>query len=65
MRLDGVRVAAVLVALPVVAALAAYGVVATTSTPTVGALTAAVALLAVAGSGLVYAWRLGPGGLAD
>ena len=64
-RLDPVRVCAILVATPIVAALAAYGLAAYTVSPTAGALTAAGALVAVAGSGLLYAWRLGAGGLSD
>jgi len=53
------------VALLVVAAVAAYGFAVYASQPTAGALAAAVALVAVAGTGLVYAWRLGTGGLSD
>ena len=64
-RIDPVRASAAVVALPVIAALAAYVVVAFNATPTAGAVAAAVAVLAVAGSGLLYAWRLGPGGLSD
>ena len=64
-RLDPVRASTVAVALPVIAAIAAYGVVAFNATPTAGAIAAAAAMLAVGGSGLLYAWRLGPGGLSD
>ncbi|HEV2216009.1 MAG TPA: hypothetical protein VGV88_00415 [Candidatus Dormibacteraeota bacterium] len=63
--MDPVRASAILVAAPLVAALAAYGLAAYTVSPAAGALTAAGALVAVAGSGLLYAWRLGAGGLSD
>ncbi len=45
--------------------LAAYGYAAYTVQPTLGAVVAAVALVGIAGSGLLYAWRLGAGGIAD
>jgi len=64
-RLEPARFFAIVVAAPVVAALAAYVLAASTVSPKVGALTAAVALVAVAGSGLLYAWRPGAGGLSD
>jgi hypothetical protein len=64
-RLDPARVFAIVVAAPVLAALAAYVLAALTASPSAGALTAAAALVAVAGSGLLYAWRLGAGGLSD
>jgi len=38
---------------------------AVSSLPGYGALIAAAALVAVAGSGLLYAWRLAAGGLGD
>ena len=64
-RIDPVRVSVIVVASPVVAALAAYALAASTASPGAAALTAAGALVAVAGSGLLYAWRLGAGGLSD
>jgi len=64
-RFEPARVSAAAVALLLVAALAAYGFAVYASKPTAGALAAAVALVAVAGTGLVYAWRLGTGGLSD
>jgi len=64
-RIDPVRVSVIVVATPVVAALAAYALAASTASPGAGALTATGALVAVAGSGLLYAWRLGAGGLSD
>src|SRR5713101_3236921 len=64
-RFDPARVSALLVAAPVVAVLAAYALAASTaSSPAAGALTAVGALVAVAVSGLLYAWRLGAGGLS-
>jgi len=64
-RLEPARVFAIVVATPVVTALAAYVLAAFTASPRAAALTAAGALVAVAGSGLLYAWRLGAGGLSD
>jgi zinc transporter ZupT len=64
-RIDPARTSAIVLALPMVAALAAYVFVASTSRPTAGPIVAAATLLAVAAGGLVYAWRLGPGGLTD
>ena len=64
-RVDPARLSATLLALLLLAGLGAYAFVASTANPTAGALTAAAALVAVAGSGLLYAWRLGAGGLAD
>jgi hypothetical protein len=58
-------VVVIVLAAPVVAALAAYALAAFTGSPQVGALTAVGALVVVAGSGLLYAWRLGAGGLSD
>ncbi len=46
-------------------ALAAYVFSAVESPPGAGSVAAAVALVAVAGSGLLYAWRLGTGGYGD
>ncbi len=60
-----VRVSALSLGALVALALAAYAFAAVTSSPTAGPLVAALALLAVAGSGLLYAWRLGTGGLGD
>jgi hypothetical protein len=64
-RLDAVRTAAILLALCLALGLAAYAFSAYYVKPTPGALVAAVAALAVAGSGLLYAWRPGTGGLGD
>jgi hypothetical protein len=64
-RYELVRTAATWLALAVLAALAAFAFAAYYSRPTPGAIAAAVALVAVAGSGLVYAWRPGTGGQGD
>jgi hypothetical protein len=64
-RWDPIRVAAGFLGLATVLVLAAYVYAAATVKPTVGAVTAAVALLGIAGSGLLYAWRLGAGGIVD
>ena len=63
--MDPARAAAIVLAVPAVAAIAAYVVAAATATPLAGPIVAAVAVVAVAGTGLEYAWRLGPGGLSD
>jgi hypothetical protein len=45
--------------------LAAYGFGLTAAPVTVGGVVAAVALIGIAGSGLLYAFRLGAGGIVD
>jgi len=45
--------------------LAAYGYAAATVEPTAATVIAAVVLLGIAGSWLLYAWRLGAGGIVD
>jgi hypothetical protein len=65
LRADGPRVSVGAVGLLLVLALAAFVFGAIESNPGPGAFVAAAALVAVAGSGLLYAWRLGPGGLGD
>jgi hypothetical protein len=64
-RRDPIRVAAVFAGLALLLLLAAYGYAAATVQPTPGAVAAAVALVGIAGSGLLYAWRLGAGGIVD
>src|SRR5258706_12462711 len=64
-RWDPVRVAAAGLALMVLLLLAAYGYSLTASQATPGAVVSAVALVGIAGSGLLYAWRPGAGGLVD
>jgi hypothetical protein len=64
-RWDPLRVAAGFLGLATLILLAAYGYAAGTVQPTTGAVVAAVALVGIAGSGLLYAWRLGAGGIVD
>lgn len=64
-RIDPARASALLLALPLIAALVAFVVASITTVPPAGQIVAAVAVVALAGTGLVYAWRLGPGGLSD
>jgi len=45
--------------------LAAYGVGAASSQPTIGGVVVAAAFLAIAITGFLYAWRLGAGGTLD
>lgn len=45
--------------------LGAYAVAAATVQPSPGGLVSALAVLAIAGSGLLYAWRLGTGGIVE
>jgi hypothetical protein len=45
--------------------LAAYVLGVVESRVTLGGVVAALAAVAIAGSGLLYAWRLGAGGLVD
>lgn len=64
-RWDPVRVAATGSGATAAVLLAAYAVAGATVQPTPGGIVAALALLAIAGSGLLYAWRLGAGGLVE
>jgi hypothetical protein len=64
-RWDPIRVACIGFGLATALVLAAYVVAVATSQPTLGGAVAAVALVAIAGSGLMYAWRLGAGGLVE
>lgn len=45
--------------------LVGYGVAVASSQATPGGVVSALALVAIAGSGLLYAWRLGAGGIVD
>jgi len=45
--------------------LGAYAFSLTVAQATSGAVVSAVALVGIAGSGLLYAWRLGAGGIVD
>ena len=51
--------------LAVLLLVAAYGVSLTVASFTPGAAISLVALVGIAGSGLLYAWRLGAGGIVD
>jgi hypothetical protein len=64
-QLDAPRVAAVGLTLAMVLLVAAYGFAAFESRPSPGGVVAAVAAAAIAGSGLLYAFRLGAGGHVD
>jgi protein-S-isoprenylcysteine O-methyltransferase Ste14 len=64
-RWDPMRVAAAALGLALIFIFAGYAVGATTTQATPGGVVSALALLAIAGSGLLYAWRPGPGGSVD
>jgi hypothetical protein len=64
-RWDSLRVAAVGLGLAVVLMVVAYGFAAVESRPAPGGVVAALAALAIAGCGLLYAWRLAAGGIVD
>ena len=63
--LDPPRASALVLGVTFAICVASYVYLDFTSGVTPGALVAAVAAVAVAGSGFLYAWRLGPGGLGD
>jgi hypothetical protein len=65
LRRDPIRVAVLALGIAFVLMLAAYGFAAIGSRPTLGGIVAALAALAIAGSGLLYAWRLRVGGVVD
>jgi hypothetical protein len=64
-RGDLIRVAAATLGVAVLTLLGGYVVAIASSPATPGGVVSALALLAIAGSGLLYAWRLGAGGIAD
>ena len=64
-RWDAPRVAGVGLGLAMVLLVAAYGFAAYESGATQGGVVAAVAAVAFAGCGLLYAFRLGAGGIVD
>lgn len=64
-RLDAARTAALLLALCVALGLAAYAFSAYYTTPTLGALVAAVAAFVIALAGVLYGWLPATGGLSD
>jgi hypothetical protein len=64
-RWEPMRVAASALALSLLVLLGAYAFSLTAAQATPGAVVSAVALVGIAGSGLLYAWRLGAGGIVD
>jgi energy-converting hydrogenase Eha subunit G len=64
-RQDLTRVAAASLGVAVLTLLVGYGVAVASSQATPGGVVSALALVAIAGSGLLYAWRLGAGGIVD
>jgi hypothetical protein len=64
-RLDMLRTAAAALGVAVLLVEVAYVYGIATSQPLPGGVVSAIGLAAIAGSGLLYAWRLGTGGLAD
>jgi hypothetical protein len=52
-------------ALALLLLVAAYGFSLTVAPVTLGAVVSAIVLVGIAGSGLLYAWRLGAGGIVD
>jgi hypothetical protein len=64
-RWDPVRAAVTALGLAALLLVAAYGVSLTVASFTPGAAISVVALVGIAGSGLLYAWRLGAGGIVD
>ena len=65
LRTDPLRLAVIALGIAFVLILGGYGFTAIESRPTLGGVVAALAALAIAGSGLLYAWRLGTGGIVD
>jgi NADH:ubiquinone oxidoreductase subunit 3 (subunit A) len=64
-RWDLMRVATASLGLALVTLLVGYAVAVANSQATPGGIVSALALVAIAGSGLLYAWRLGAGGSVD
>ena len=65
LRTDPLRVAVYALGLVFALILGPYGFAAIESRPTLGGIVSALAALAIAGSGLLYAWRLGNSGIVD
>jgi hypothetical protein len=65
LRTDPLRVALLAFGLIFVLLLAAYGFAAIESRPTLGGVVSALAAVAIAGCGLLYAWRPASGGIVD
>lgn len=59
------RVAAAAAGVVSLILVAAYAVGAGSAEPTIGGVVSAVGFLAIAGTGFLYAWRLGAGGQLD
>jgi len=64
-RLEGPRLAALALGLALVLMVAAYAFAAIESPPTRGAVVAVLGSIAIAGTGLLYPFRLGTGGVVD
>src|SRR5258708_4945301 len=64
-RWDPIRVAAAALGLAMLLLVAAYGVSLTVASFTPVAAVSVVALVGIAGSGLLYAWRLGAAAMGD
>jgi hypothetical protein len=64
-RWDPLRVGLAALGLALLLLLAAYGFSLTAAQVTLGSVISAVALVGIAGSGLLYAWRPGAGGIVD
>jgi hypothetical protein len=62
---DALRVAVVAIGLAVVLMEAAYVFVLTSVPATFEGVVSALALIVIAGVGLLYAWRLGAGGIVE
>jgi hypothetical protein len=65
LRTDPLRVTVFALGLALMLILGAYAFAAIESRPSLGGVVAALAALAIAGTGLLYAWRLGTGGIVD
>jgi hypothetical protein len=64
-RWDALRIAVGTLGLAVLLMLAAYGFDLTSKPATTEGVLSALGLIVVAGTGLLYAWRLGAGGLVE
>jgi hypothetical protein len=65
LRTDPLRFATYAFGLILVLLVAAYGFAAIESRPTRGGVVSALAAVAIAGCGLLYAWRPASGGIVD
>jgi hypothetical protein len=64
-RLEGPRLAALALGLALVLMVAAYAFAAIEAPPSTGGVVAALGAVAIAGTGLLYPFRLGTGGVVD